>query len=274
MLQYFISTHGARKGLADTALKTADSGYLTRRLVRRGAGRDHHRRPIAAPPTASADRRHHRIRRNHRSRCATASSAAWRSKTVRDYEGNIIVAINQEITEDLAVANRKGRYRTRQDPFGADLRIEARRVRHVLRPQPGDRRLVERGEAVGVIAAQSIGEPGTQLTMRTFHIGGTASRISEQSTQDSKSDGFIKFDNLQVVRNEKGELVAVAIVALLRTCLRVVCVILFRLYLCRDFTAWQGGRLLKDSKPDKCVSKHPQVQGGSIGSCRYSRMAA
>ena len=69
-------------------------------------------------------------------------------------------------------------------------------------------RLVERGEAVGVIAAQSIGEPGTQLTMRTFHIGGTASRISEQSTQDSKSDGFIKFDNLQVVRNEKGELVA------------------------------------------------------------------
>jgi hypothetical protein len=69
-------------------------------------------------------------------------------------------------------------------------------------------RLVERGEAVGVIAAQSIGEPGTQLTMRTFHIGGTASRISEQSTQDAKSDGFAKFLGITTVRNAKGELIA------------------------------------------------------------------
>ena len=69
-------------------------------------------------------------------------------------------------------------------------------------------RLVERGEAVGVIAAQSIGEPGTQLTMRTFHIGGTASRISEQSTQDAKSDGFAKFLGINTVRNHKSELIA------------------------------------------------------------------
>ena len=69
-------------------------------------------------------------------------------------------------------------------------------------------RLVERGEAVGVIAAQSIGEPGTQLTMRTFHIGGTATRISEQSTQDAKSDGFARYIGIQTVRSKAGELIA------------------------------------------------------------------
>ena len=69
-------------------------------------------------------------------------------------------------------------------------------------------RLVERGEAVGVIAAQSIGEPGTQLTMRTFHIGGTATRISEQSTQDAKSDGFARYIGIQTVRSKTGELIA------------------------------------------------------------------
>ncbi len=69
-------------------------------------------------------------------------------------------------------------------------------------------RLVERGEAVGVIAAQSIGEPGTQLTMRTFHIGGTASRISEQPTQDAKSDGFARHMGIQTVRSKTGEIIA------------------------------------------------------------------
>jgi DNA-directed RNA polymerase subunit beta' len=68
--------------------------------------------------------------------------------------------------------------------------------------------MVERGEAVGIISAQSIGEPGTQLTMRTFHIGGAATRISEQSTQDSKSDGFIKFIGVNTVRNKEGHLIA------------------------------------------------------------------
>src|SRR5690349_4269181 len=69
-------------------------------------------------------------------------------------------------------------------------------------------RMVERGEAVGIISAQSIGEPGTQLTMRTFHIGGAATRVSEQSTQDAKSDGFVKFNGINTVRNNKGELIA------------------------------------------------------------------
>src|SRR6202166_1931683 len=126
----------------------------------------------------------------------------------RDFEGNVIVAVNQEITEDLAAAIQAAG-------------IERVKIRSVLTCESkrgvcvscygrnlATGRLVERGEAVGVIAAQSIGEPGTQLTMRTFHIGGTASRISEQSTQDAKSDGFAKFDNLQWVHNEKGEIIS------------------------------------------------------------------
>ena len=127
VLQYFISTHGARKGLADTALKTADSGYLTRRLV-----------DVAQDVIISEIRLRHRAKAStssrsskpakSSSRCATASWAAWRSK-IKDYEGNIIVDINQEITEDLAGGDSGGRYRAREDPLGADLRIEARRLR-------------------------------------------------------------------------------------------------------------------------------------------------
>ena len=126
----------------------------------------------------------------------------------RDYEGNVIVAVNQEITEELAAAIQAAG-------------IERVKIRSVLTCESkrgvcvacygrnlATGRLVERGEAVGVIAAQSIGEPGTQLTMRTFHIGGTATRISEQSKQDAKSDGFAKYINIQWVRNEKGEIIA------------------------------------------------------------------
>jgi DNA-directed RNA polymerase subunit beta' len=122
----------------------------------------------------------------------------------KDYEGNVIVAVNQEITEDLAAAIQAAG-------------IERVKIRSVLTCESkrgvcvacygrnlATGRLVERGEAVGVIAAQSIGEPGTQLTMRTFHIGGTATRISEQSTQDAKSDGFVKYIGIQTVRAAKG----------------------------------------------------------------------
>src|SRR5476651_428148 len=206
VLQYFISTHGARKGLADTALKTADSGYLTRRLVdvaqdvivsENDCGTQE---GIYVEPIIESGEIIEPLRDRIVGRVALEDQ--------RDYEGNVIVGVNEEITEDLAGAIQAAG-------------IERVKIRSVLTCESkrgvcvacygrnlATGRLVERGEAVGVIAAQSIGEPGTQLTMRTFHIGGTASRISEQSTQDSKSDGFIKFDNLQVVRNEKGELVA------------------------------------------------------------------
>jgi len=126
----------------------------------------------------------------------------------KDYEGNIIVGVNQEITEDLAAAIQAAG-------------IERVKIRSVLTCESkrgvcvacygrnlATGRLVERGEAVGVIAAQSIGEPGTQLTMRTFHIGGTATRISEQSTQDAKSDGFARYIGIQTVRSKTNEIIS------------------------------------------------------------------
>jgi DNA-directed RNA polymerase subunit beta' len=206
VLQYFISTHGARKGLADTALKTADSGYLTRRLVdvaqdviisENDCGTTE---GIIVEPIIESGETIEELRDRIVGRVALEDQ--------KDYEGNIIVSVNQEITENLASAIQAAG-------------IERVKIRSVLTCESkrgvcvacygrnlATGRLVERGEAVGVIAAQSIGEPGTQLTMRTFHIGGTASRISEQSKQDAKSDGFAKYLNIQHVRNEKGEIIA------------------------------------------------------------------
>ena len=202
VLQYFISTHGARKGLADTALKTADSGYLTRRLV-----------DVAQDVIVSEFD------------CGTVDGLYVESiveagevveplrdrivgrvslEQIKDYEGNVIVDFNQEINEDLAAAiQAAGIERVK---IRSVLTCESRRgvcIRCYGR-NLATGRLVEIGEAVGVIAAQSIGEPGTQLTMRTFHIGGTASRISEQSTLEAKNNGFLKFQNLQTVTNRDG----------------------------------------------------------------------
>jgi DNA-directed RNA polymerase subunit beta' len=206
VLQYFISTHGARKGLADTALKTADSGYLTRRLV-----------DVAQDVIISEDD------------CGTAQSILVSAiiesgetierlsdrivgrvglDDIRDYEGNIIVAANQEITEDLAEAIEASGIQDVR--IRSVLTCESKRGVCVMcyGRNLATGRLVERGEAVGVIAAQSIGEPGTQLTMRTFHIGGTASRVSEQSTQDAKHGGFAKFIGVVTVRSKTGGLVS------------------------------------------------------------------
>jgi DNA-directed RNA polymerase subunit beta' len=198
VLEYFISTHGARKGLADTALKTADSGYLTRRLV------------DVAQDVIVSDRD-----------CGTLDGIEARAivesgeiiEPLRDriigrtslerimdpLSGSVLLEVNSLIDEEKAAAVQ-------------DAGIEKVKIRSVLTCASrrgicamcygrdlATGRLVEMGLAVGVVAAQSIGEPGTQLTMRTFHIGGTASRVSEQSTLDSKHKGTIKFDQLQVV---------------------------------------------------------------------------
>jgi DNA-directed RNA polymerase subunit beta' len=206
VLQYFISTHGARKGLADTALKTADSGYLTRRLVDVaqdvivtefdcGTGEG-----IFVEPIIESGEVIEPLRDRIVGRVALEDQ--------RDYEGNVIVGINQEITEDLAAAiQAAGIERVK---IRSVLTCESKRGVCVMcyGRNLATGRLVEMGEAVGVIAAQSIGEPGTQLTMRTFHIGGTATRISEQSTQDAKFDGFSKFIGIATVRNKNGELIA------------------------------------------------------------------
>ena len=206
VLQYFISTHGARKGLADTALKTADSGYLTRRLcdvaqdviiTEDDCGTSD---GIYVEPIIESGEIIEPLRDRIVGRVALEDQ--------RDYENSIIVSVNEEITEELASSIQ-----------GAGIeRVKIRSVltceskRGVCRLCYGRNlatgRMVERGEAVGIISAQSIGEPGTQLTMRTFHIGGAATRVSEQSTQDAKSNGFVRFNNVNTVRNNKGELIA------------------------------------------------------------------
>jgi DNA-directed RNA polymerase subunit beta' len=202
VLQYFISTHGARKGLADTALKTADSGYLTRRLV--DVAQDviisefdcGTLDGIYVEPIVEAGE----VVEPLRDRIVGRVSL----EQIRDYEGNVIVEVNQEINEDLAAAiQAAGIERVK---IRSVLTCESRRgvcVRCYGR-NLATGRVVEMGEAVGVIAAQSIGEPGTQLTMRTFHIGGTASRISEQSTLEAKNHGFLKFHSVQTVMNREG----------------------------------------------------------------------
>jgi DNA-directed RNA polymerase subunit beta' len=207
VLEYFTSTHGARKGLADTALKTADSGYLTRRLV------DVSQDVIvseydcgtvkyieATPLVEGGD-----IIQSLRDRITGRGAA----EDVRDpLTQEIIAQANGEITEEIAQKIE-------------DAGIERIRIRSALACDTkrgvcvmcygrnlGSGRLAELGEAVGIIAAQSIGEPGTQLTMRTFHIGGTASRVVEASKHEAKNAGLVKYHNLRYVQNRDGDLVA------------------------------------------------------------------
>jgi DNA-directed RNA polymerase subunit beta' len=206
VLQYFISTHGARKGLADTALKTADSGYLTRRLV--DVAQDVIISEIDCGTLDGIDARaiveSGEIIEPLRDRITGRTTL----EQITDPFTNVpIIEANNEITDELSSEIQ-------------DSGIERVRIRSVL--TCASRRgvcakcygrdlstgnLVERGLAVGVIAAQSIGEPGTQLTMRTFHIGGTASRISAQSTLEAKHVGTVRFEGLQVVEGRDNVLV-------------------------------------------------------------------
>ncbi|OLC16275.1 MAG: DNA-directed RNA polymerase subunit beta', partial [Candidatus Rokubacteria bacterium 13_1_40CM_69_96] len=207
VLEYFTSTHGARKGLADTALKTADSGYLTRRLV------DVSQDVIVSeydcgtvkyiettPLVEGGD-----IIQSLRDRILGRVAA----EDIRDpLSGEIIVQVNTEITEELAQKiEDSGLERVR---IRSTLTCDTKRGICVMcyGRNLGTGRLAELGEAVGIIAAQSIGEPGTQLTMRTFHIGGTASRVVEASKHESKSAGVVKYHNLRTVVNRDGDLVA------------------------------------------------------------------
>ncbi|MBI5644274.1 MAG: DNA-directed RNA polymerase subunit beta' [Deltaproteobacteria bacterium] len=206
VLQYFISTHGARKGLADTALKTANSGYLTRRLV-----------DVAQDAIIAEED------------CGTLDGI-YMTPLVEG--GEVIEPIGERILGRVALEEVV-------DPFSQDVLVEANeeideskvekiedagidrvKIRSVLtcRSTRGicikcygrdltRGRMVEMGEAVGVIAAQSIGEPGTQLTMRTFHIGGTASRRAEQTTLEARHEGLIKFHSMNVAENTRGEFI-------------------------------------------------------------------
>ncbi len=204
VLQYFISTHGARKGLADTALKTANSGYLTRRLV-----------DVAQDIIIQEDD------------CGTLKGVTVTSlvdageiiqplgerilgrTTLEDvvdpFDAKVLVEANALIDENIVnsiensgIASIKIRSNlTCESKQGLCVKCYGRNMSTL--------KWVEIGEPIGVIAAQSIGEPGTQLTMRTFHIGGTASRVVEQTTLQAKKTGVVKYTGLRTVKNQRNE---------------------------------------------------------------------
>jgi len=207
VLQYFISTHGARKGLADTALKTANSGYLTRRLV-----------DVSQEAIISEED------------CGTMDGI-WVEALVEG--GEILQRVGERILGRVALEDifdpvtgellvgANGAIGEEEVQKVEDAGIERVKIRSVLTCEArrgvcracygrdlAHGHQVNLGEAVGVIAAQSIGEPGTQLTMRTFHIGGTASKRVEQSTVQPRNEGQVKFIGLKTVESGEGNLVA------------------------------------------------------------------
>jgi DNA-directed RNA polymerase subunit beta' len=209
VLQYFISTHGARKGLADTALKTANSGYLTRRLV------DVAQDLVVTEPD-----------------CGTSNGLTM---TPLVEGGDVVEALGERVlgrvmAEDILKPGTENvliQKNTLLDEKHVRL-LEAEGVDQMLVRSPitcetrygvcsscygrdlARGRSISIGEAVGVIAAQSIGEPGTQLTMRTFHIGGAASRAAAASSVEVRNKGTIRFHHVKTVEHEKGHLVAVS----------------------------------------------------------------
>ena len=202
VLEYFISTHGARKGLADTALKTADAGYLTRRLV------DVAQEVIVTDEDCGT------------LNGITVSAIIEGDEEVVSLKDRIVgrVALDNivDIITDAVIVEAGSEITEEKAQMIEKLAIEKIRIRSALTCEAGrgtcvrcygrnlaTGRLVELGEAVGIIAAQSIGEPGTQLTMRTFHIGGTASRIVAQSFIKSKNKGIVKYHSLRVVPRHK-----------------------------------------------------------------------
>ncbi len=200
VLEYFISTHGARKGLADTALKTADAGYLTRRLV------------DVAQDVIIQEEDCGTLRgliasaiKNNEEVVASLNERIIGRTTVHDIfnplTGDLIVGSGEIVTDEIAKV-------IDESP------IESVEIRSVLTCESkvgvcakcyglnlAGSTMVQRGEAVGVIAAQSIGEPGTQLTLRTFHVGGIAGNISTQSSVESKYDGIAEIDELREVEH-------------------------------------------------------------------------
>ena len=211
ILEYFISTHGARKGLADTALKTADAGYLTRRLV-----------DVAQDVIISGDdcgtlrgivatslKNNEEVVETLYDRVLGRTSV---SDVIHPLTGELIVSSGEDINEDIAKT-------IESSP------LEAVEIRSVLTCEMkvgvcakcygrnlATGRKVQRGEAVGVIAAQSIGEPGTQLTLRTFHVGGTASNIAAESSIKAKYDGLVEIDELRDVERINADKTKVRVV--------------------------------------------------------------
>jgi DNA-directed RNA polymerase subunit beta' len=204
VLEYFISTHGARKGLADTALKTADAGYLTRRLV------DVSQDVIINEVDCGTLRGLVAVAiKNNEDVVESLYERILGRTTVHDIyhplTGELIVSSGEELTEDIAA-------------IIEDSPVEQVEIRSVLTCESkrgvcgkcygrnlATGRMIQMGEAVGVIAAQSIGEPGTQLTLRTFHVGGVASNIATESKIITKYDGIAEIEELRTVERKEAD---------------------------------------------------------------------
>ncbi|MDE6310723.1 MAG: DNA-directed RNA polymerase subunit beta' [Muribaculaceae bacterium] len=215
VLEYFISTHGARKGLADTALKTADAGYLTRRLV------DVAHDVIINEEDCGTLRGLvcTAVKKNDEVIASLGERILGRVSVhdvVHPLTGEVLVRSGEEITDAIA------------DAIDASP-IESVEIRSVLTCESkkgvcakcygrnlSNNRMVQKGEAVGVIAAQSIGEPGTQLTLRTFHVGGVASNIAAVSKITSRYEGKLEIDELRTVTTDNGQQIVVGRLAELR----------------------------------------------------------
>jgi DNA-directed RNA polymerase subunit beta' len=209
VLEYFSSTHGARKGLADTALKTADSGYLTRKLadVAQNVVVTTHDCGTSQGITKSVIYRGEKVE----VRLAdTIRGRVSRTNIVNPITDEVIVRENDVIT--LSIARRieeMGLEKIQvRSPMTCEANLGVCRCCYGMDLSTGT--MVEEGMAVGIIAAQSIGEPGTQLTMRTFHIGGAGQRQLEEKDIKAKKGGQVKFARLKVVRNVDGQLVVLA----------------------------------------------------------------
>jgi DNA-directed RNA polymerase subunit beta' len=208
MLEYFISTHGARKGLADTALKTADAGYLTRRLV------DVAQDIVVTTPDCGTLRgvEISALKEGEKTIEGLAERIVGRTaaEDIIDGAGALIAEAGAVINRDLA--NQIEESGIQSVLMRSVLSCESRHGICALcyGYHLSENKLVDIGEPVGVIAAQSIGEPGTQLTLRTFHIGGTASRIVEQTVKQAAANGKIVFnDEVVLVKNDSGEHVSI-----------------------------------------------------------------
>ena len=209
VLQYFISTHGARKGLADTALKTANSGYLTRRLV--DVAQDlvvtepdcETKRGIAMAPLVEGGDVVEPLRERVLGRVLAEAVLVPGTDKVAFDAGTMLDEHTVERLEELSID-----HVTVRSPITCEVRYGVCSQCYGRDLARGHRIAI--GEAVGVIAAQSIGEPGTQLTMRTFHIGGAASRSAAVNNIEIKSNGIVKLNNIKTVAHHKGYLVAVS----------------------------------------------------------------
>ena len=209
VLEYFISTHGARKGLADTALKTADAGYLTRRLV--DVSHDVIINEEDCGTLRGLTARAIKDANGHTIASLTLRILGRVSvHDIHDNEGNLIVAAGEEIREPQCEAIEAAGIEeveirsvlTCESKHGVCAKCYGRNL--------ASRKMVQKGEAVGVIAAQAIGEPGTQLTLRTFHSGGLAGGAATQNTYALTRDGIVDIEDLRTITTSNGDVIVVS----------------------------------------------------------------